>query len=432
MKDSWWWLIAIALVVVVIGLSAWALVTIPNQIVASTFKEYRDNNVAIEQRALVSASADARQAVTLAIGGIIALITFVLSLAKHRLSKQEHSLDQQKQRLENEKYERERDSLWANRYTEALAQFTNRQSGSIRLGGIYSLERTAQESENDRQPILEVLCAYLRENCRSTHLEEEGTESPLNPDFEITKTVREVVARILKMSPATRVDLSHVDLSGLDLEQVFLEGASLRGVDLSGANLSGAILNEASLENATFQRAKLNDAKLNGAFLNDADFSKTSMRSASLKQAVALSAIFDKADLREASLEAANLTNANFVEAKLIEASLELTTLDGAFFIEADLTNASFKKSKINGTDFERSFVFKSAYEMNLRSNRDNASSTIIFGRQPDTKTRSLNKNKMYADIFFFPQPEPEAPCLLTMNDLSEATFEEATPPKNV
>ena len=36
----------------------------------------------------------------------------------------------------------------------------------VRLGALYALERIAQDSERDHIPIMETLCAYIRENAK--------------------------------------------------------------------------------------------------------------------------------------------------------------------------------------------------------------------------------------------------------------------------
>src|SRR5664280_1973712 len=55
------------------------------------------------------------------------------------------------------------------RFSKAIAQLGETDSKGnpkleVRLGGIYALERIANESERDHWPIMEVLCTYVREN----------------------------------------------------------------------------------------------------------------------------------------------------------------------------------------------------------------------------------------------------------------------------
>ncbi len=49
------------------------------------------------------------------------------------------------------------------RFTRAIDQLGNKNL-EIRLGGIYALERIANESQRDYWPIMEILTAYVRKN----------------------------------------------------------------------------------------------------------------------------------------------------------------------------------------------------------------------------------------------------------------------------
>jgi hypothetical protein len=48
------------------------------------------------------------------------------------------------------------------RFTRAVEQLGNKESLTIRLGGIYALERIAQDSERDHWTVMEVLCSFVR------------------------------------------------------------------------------------------------------------------------------------------------------------------------------------------------------------------------------------------------------------------------------
>src|SRR6185437_5342840 len=52
------------------------------------------------------------------------------------------------------------------RFSKAIEQLGSKKL-EIRLGGIYALERIANDSERDHWPVMEVLTAYVRENAPS-------------------------------------------------------------------------------------------------------------------------------------------------------------------------------------------------------------------------------------------------------------------------
>jgi hypothetical protein len=50
------------------------------------------------------------------------------------------------------------------RFTKAIEQLGNKKHLTVRLGGIYALERIARDSSKDHWQIMEVLMAYIRDN----------------------------------------------------------------------------------------------------------------------------------------------------------------------------------------------------------------------------------------------------------------------------
>lgn len=355
LPDAQWWTIALLLVSAVITASALALIYVPGWIVESTFSEYREQGQTIQQTALVNATSSARQTVTLAIGGIIAIVTFVLSLAKHRVTKQEHALEKAKNDREQEKHAQDRDTLWSNRYSEALTQFGNETSESIRLGGIYSLERIAKESANDRQPILEVLCAYLRDNCRANL--DHSNEVVIQRD-ETTKTVREVMARIVKMSPPSRLDLTKVDLTNVSFSEATLKNADLKGADLSdakllGTNLSGANLLGAALGGANLREANLKNANISAANLVHADMHLTDCTGITAYETKIGFTDLRAADFKNANLERIRITNSDLSSASFAQSNLAHSTIE-----KTNLTNTDFSLTKFDkDTSFISSYV---------------------------------------------------------------------------
>ena len=153
----------------------------------------------------------------------------------------------------------------------------------VRLGAIYALERIARDSERDHVPVMETLCAYIRENARTepprdfplpilqrsegetaassaangvreAMAEFFGEAQPLRADIQ---AVFSVIARRTERQreieresdPPFRLDLRRANLQSLDLTEV-----DLRGADLCWARLEGAVLTGARLEGAISPR----------------------------------------------------------------------------------------------------------------------------------------------------------------------------------
>jgi hypothetical protein len=132
----------------------------------------------------------------------------------------------------------------------------------VRMGGIYSLERTAREDPNYHWPIMEVLSTYVQKHAPRKPAEESGEEHPPYPDIQAILTVigrRSLYHRDVEYGI---IDLSNTDLRKAYLWNAYLQEAHLQGADLRGANLGGADLRRAYLQGADLRGANLEGADL--------------------------------------------------------------------------------------------------------------------------------------------------------------------------
>ena len=187
---------------------------------------------------------------------------------------------------------------------------------TVRLGGIYALQRLAEERPDDYHiQIMNLFCAFVRQ----------PTQSGLARDGRVAMDVQEVMNAIVRLSQdprqIERLDLSGANLMGVRLEEVNLSRAILDGTAWGGASLAGVNLSNTSLNDARFSacgsemaihrakmcRADLTDAKLHGVRLV-------------------------RVDLSDAILDGANLSWATLIRTDMTGASLTKTVLDGAHF----------------------------------------------------------------------------------------------------
>jgi uncharacterized protein YjbI with pentapeptide repeats len=189
----------------------------------------------------------------------------------------------------------------------------------VRLGGIYALERIANESGNNRKAIAEILTAYVRHHAkwvgpsrswwwRRTSTEQLPGLRARQPDVQAVMTVlgRRAAPPLPPGEPEPeRLFLAHVDLREAGLVDAKLKGADLRDAHLEGAHLERADLRDAQLEGAHLERADLQDADLQGADLTCAQLQGANLDHSNLQRARLAGA-----DLQEASLDGAQLTNA--------------------------------------------------------------------------------------------------------------------------
>ena len=188
------------------------------------------------------------------------------------------------------------------RFTKAVEQLAS-QEITVRLGGIYALERIAKNSKDDHWTIMEVLTAFVRE------------PQKLRIDIQAALTV------IGQHNYKNETENQKLDLHNTNLET---------------ANLREAILKGALLYEANLQRANLQAADLQAAVLDEANLQF---------------AILWEANLQKAGLLVAELQWANFEEAKLQGAFLYRAKLQGAKFFGTNLEGADLSEANLNGTD---------------------------------------------------------------------------------
>ena len=205
---------------------------------------------------------------------------------------------------------------------------------AVRLGGIYALQRLAEESaEQYHIQIMCLLCAFVRHPTGDKDRDENNNAArterqPDNKDYPVREDVHDAMKGIGTRS-SVGIELeqeeNHLDLSGASLNGANLSGASLNGARLNGASLIGAYLYGAYLYGAHLSGAHLNGANLNGARLNGA-----SLNGGHLSRANLIGANLNGAHLSRANLNGTSLNGANLNGANLNGASLNGANLSGA------------------------------------------------------------------------------------------------------
>jgi hypothetical protein len=196
----------------------------------------------------------------------------------------------------------------------------------VSLGAIYALERIARDSERDHVTVMEILCAYVRENAKARDAQPPPlADLPEREDGEsfdarsiVLKERSELVSGFLSQLGPPRVDVQAAltvigrrgdDRIGLETSSGFrldLRETDLRRADLSGARLEGANLSEARLEGANLSEARLERAILRGARLEGADLIQARLEWANLSEAR-----LERADLRNADIRGSNWAGAS-------------------------------------------------------------------------------------------------------------------------
>jgi hypothetical protein len=210
----------------------------------------------------------------------------------------------------------------------------------VRLGAIFTLERIAQESEQDYWPVMEVLCAYLRSR------ENTGEFIPLHKGQDIHDWIDEVPPLRLDIQAALTVLGRRscqqnarkqydrlLDLTGAVLQRASFESGDFRGIDLTNAHL----------ENARFGTAKLNQIEFDGAHLQHSRFFGAEINSTSFQHANLYGAQFSNARLDDVFFWDTELEWADFDGSKLSEVTVsEEVNLKRANLFDADFSGVEF------------------------------------------------------------------------------------------
>ena len=267
-------------------------------------------------------------------------------------------------------------------YTKAVEQLGN-DKAPVRLGGLYALERLAQDNPAHRQTIVSVICAYLR-------MPFSPTPPASKPEPEATEAPAEHAAEA-ETSPVALGDTWHQERQvRLTAQRVLAE--HLRDdrakekrstdppsprlwpdmrLDLAGATLIDFSLVNGVMADADFSRATFRgDAGFGGAtFSSDASF---------------IGATFSFADFSGATFSG----NVRFSEATFSGpvAFIRATFSDDVEFATATFSDAAFNEATFNGTSwfggatFNRVAVFIGAtFSGNVRFSEATFSGTAWF-----------------------------------------------------
>ncbi|WP_229068945.1 pentapeptide repeat-containing protein [Actinoplanes sp. DH11] len=267
-------------------------------------------------------------------------------------------------------------------YTKAVEQLGSADA-AVRLGGLYALERVAENNVSQRQTVVNVLCAYLRMPYRpssSRGPDSIGALLPAQPSRQkppseiVTPAERDPAQELQVRLAAQRILAAHCrrDDGGPLVTPQPWGNVQL---DLSGAVLVKMILRDASLRQATFSDA---------IFVGNADFTGTEFTDgvSFVRAEFRASTEFGRATFDGKTLfdntafgDATDFTDCKFTGA----ASFKAARFRGrARFREAVLTEASFVSTRFeesvqfggavfsgraifSGTDFEQEARFGEA-----------------------------------------------------------------------
>jgi uncharacterized protein YjbI with pentapeptide repeats len=261
-------------------------------------------------------------------------------------------------------YYQGQERLITERFSKSIEQLGSKEM-SVRVGGVFALERIARDSPRDHWSVMEVLTAFVRErapNRQPSTTETSVQSKPINDplrlpppptDVQSALTVigRRIVVRDSKTEPLNLLgaNLQGAFLFEADLQRATLDKADLQGANLNKTNLQRAKLRRANLQGATLYQANLQGAVLNLAKLQGANLGGANLQGVNLNSVKLQGANLDGANLQEATLDASNLQRGSFSKANLQEVNLVKTNLQGAYLGGANLQRAFLLGANLQG-----------------------------------------------------------------------------------
>jgi uncharacterized protein YjbI with pentapeptide repeats len=164
----------------------------------------------------------------------------------------------QQQRQFSQQQQASHELLISNQVSKGFEQLGSHEV-IVQLGGIYALEGVMNASEQYHQPVLEALCAFVRDK---TKTEVKGDQPPAT---EVQAALTVIGRR--RSSRLDLVDLSYAKIPSVDLPHANLFHANLYFADLKGAHLINADLRATDLRGTDLAGADLSDADLSHAEL---------------------------------------------------------------------------------------------------------------------------------------------------------------------
>ncbi|MFD9206802.1 pentapeptide repeat-containing protein [Streptomyces sioyaensis] len=231
-------------------------------------------------------------------------------------------------------FELQREVEITDRYTKAVDQLGNKDP-SVRAAAIFALARISEDSERDRDTIIQTIATFARTNSQhpTPQEKEERQQKVDRPHADIEAAIIALGRRNMQGEKhrllLDYIYLPNANIRALNLPKTRFHQANLAGLDATGAstNLRNVDLSEAELTCAKFSWSDISSIEPQGKNLAH----RTNLQSATLVGADLRHAKLWGALLSGATLDYAHLEGADLSDAKDLRASqLARTFIDKA------------------------------------------------------------------------------------------------------
>jgi uncharacterized protein YjbI with pentapeptide repeats len=260
--------------------------------------------------------------------------------------------------------------------TSSTEQSAFRSNTEVRLGAIYALEKLARDDLDMHWPIMETLCAYVRENAGvANHPSDEAIAVFSDDYFSLDSNQQEIRDRFKRDCGRPSVDVQ-ASISVIGRRTSSQKDYETRRREDPNTNVKNAWrldLRSCNLSNINFSGLDFNEALFNDSSLNFCNFEKSSLNNSSFISASAIETRYNNTIITGTRFHGTHLEQAYFGRAKINEASFTSSKMAHAKFLEAeireskfgwaDLIEAQFDKSKIKNVDFMRARLAGASFD---------------------------------------------------------------------
>lgn len=200
--------------------------------------------VALPPTERVQAEASVRTAILQAVAGALLVVGAITAWRQMLIARAQHRIS--------------RRTAVTEAFAKAVELLGDEKAMALRLGGVYALDRVAEDDRAEASRVVEILASHVRGNA--------------NPNL-LTKDVAAAIGVLTRRDWPIAVDLAGTDLTGHDLSNARLRAARLSNAVLRGVSLRSASLRYADLRAADLRGTDLADADLRYATLDEARLS---------------------------------------------------------------------------------------------------------------------------------------------------------------
>lgn len=238
----------------------------------------------------------------------------------------------------------------------------------VRIGAILSLERIAQDSTrfdngHDHVRVMEILCAYVRENTPTPLLEpEHDEEGPFTPRTDV-----QIAIDVIKRRSEEQISLEASRKYRLDLRRCDFRGANLANGSFRGAVLSGCRFEFASFRSSDFSGVRFDESVLNFVDCSRTKFVGAYMHRCRIDKPEAVVGGFtvsiNMGELKGLSLVAANIPSIDYFGEEPFTFGTKDTVLNWELDEQRKKVVGERRGQPKEATDFESPFAYWSHYD---------------------------------------------------------------------